>query len=312
MKTDKTTLLRYLAVVLMLVVIAAIAELTGQNEVIFPEAGALCVGLWLMPKGVWNVRSWQIPLLLTVAATIGLIINLLLPIGFELRFLLAFIIVMLLLRTLRCNMYPVVSAAMLPVLINTTSWVYPTSVLVISLVLILVRKMLPQSERTDYHPFSITQMVRLSLVLIVPLLVTHLTQSTTLRFAIVPPLVVTMIEFANRQSGFRKRPWSIWMLIVAASGIGVAVELLLHRTWHLPMALGILIASVLMLMLFRHFKPFAPALAITMVPLLLPNEVLLWFPLLTAVGSGWFIAMGVLLNQQDVAERRATRSRKKT
>ena len=112
--------MRNVAVVLFLVLMSAAAELSGMQEVIFPEAGALCVGLWLMPKAVWNVRTRQVPLLLTVAALIGLADNLLLPFGFGLRFLVAFCLVSLLLHLVRCNMYPVVSAAMLPVLMGTT------------------------------------------------------------------------------------------------------------------------------------------------------------------------------------------------
>jgi hypothetical protein len=50
-----------------------------------------------------------------------------------------------------------------------------------------------------------------------------------------------------------------------------------------------------MLLLFRWFKPFAPALAIAIVPALLPCEALPWFPLLAALGGGWFILAGMLL-----------------
>ena len=78
--------MRNVAVVLFLLLMSAAAELSGMQEVICPEAGALCVGLWLMPKAVWNVRTRQVPLLLTVAALIGLAVNLLLPFGFGLRF----------------------------------------------------------------------------------------------------------------------------------------------------------------------------------------------------------------------------------
>lgn len=55
---------RYLATLFFIAFMALVAELTGQKEVVFPEAGALCVGLWLMPKAVWNVRSWHVSVLL--------------------------------------------------------------------------------------------------------------------------------------------------------------------------------------------------------------------------------------------------------
>ena len=48
--------IRNAAVLLLLTAMVAVAEATGQREVVFPEAAALGVGLWLMPKAVWSVR----------------------------------------------------------------------------------------------------------------------------------------------------------------------------------------------------------------------------------------------------------------
>ena len=278
---------------------AVVAEITGQREIIFPEAGALCVGLWLIPKAVWNVRLRQVPLLLTTAALIGLGINLFVPACFEIRFALAFCIVALMLRLVSCNMFPVVSAAMLPVLINTTSWVYPVSVLVISLLLAGGRLLFPQTDRTEYNPYSWLHWLKLAaalcLILAVETVLTFSFKLSTLNYAMVPPLVVTMIEFANRKSGFRDRPFTIWCLIVSAAVVGTAAEWGLHRTLGLPMAVGTLLSAVAMLLLFRRFKPYAPALAIAMVPMILPDTALLWFPLLAAVGGAYFIGAGMVI-----------------
>lgn len=300
MSKPHPNLSRYIVTSFFIALMALVAELTGQKEVVFPEAGALCVGLWLMPKAVWNVRSWQVPVLLTAAALIGLGINVLISVCFEVRFALAFVMVIALLCLVRCNMYPVVSAAMLPVLINTTSWVYPMSVLAISSILAIVRKWIPQMERVEYqchgwlHWIGLT--VALCFLLALEAVLTHLTLNSTpstLNYALVPPLVVTMIEFANRKSGFRQRPWTIWGLILAAAVIGTSTEWLLHRFLGLPMAIGALLSAVLMLLIFRRYKPFAPAMAISMAPMLLPDAVLPYFPLLAAVGSAYFIAVGM-------------------
>lgn len=299
-----SSLKRNVAVALFLTLMVAVADASELREIVFPEAAALCVGLWLMPKAVWNIRGWQIPLYLTAAASIGLALNLLLPTGFEIRFALAFVLVMGLLRLVRCNMYPTVSAAMLPVLINTTSWLYPVCVLVISTLLAIGRGWLRQEERTEYHPFGGGQLALLTVAVCLPLVVTHCAPIPTIRFLAVPPLVVTMIEFANRRSGFRERPWTIWGLIVAAATLGTLTSLLFHHRWGLPMAVGTFVTVPLMLLLFRRFKPFAPALAIAIVPALLPCKVLPWFPLLAALGGGWFILAGMALAkwiQQETA-----------
>lgn len=299
MKNRIPSILRSSAVVLLLTAMAVVAEITGQREIIFPETGALCVGLWLLPKAVWNGRLRRVPLLLTTAALIGLGINLFVPVCFEIRFALAFCIVALMLRIVHCNMYPVVSAAMLPVLIGTTSWVYPVSVLVISLLLAGGRLLFPQTDRTEYNPYSWLHWLKLAaalcLILAVETVLTFSFKLSTLNYTMVPPLVVTMIEFANRKSGFRDRPFTIWCLIVSAAVVGTAAEWGLHRTIGLPMAVGTLLSAVAMLLLFRRFKPFAPALAIAMVPMILPDTALLWFPLLAAVGGAYFIGAGMAI-----------------
>ncbi len=294
MKTASTAV-RNCIIVLFLTAMVAVAEISGIHEMVFPEAAALCVGLWLLPKAVWNVRWWQIPLLLTTAAIIGLATNHLLPCSFEVRFALAFIVVISLLRLVRCNMYPVVSAAMLPVLIDTRSWAYPLSVLVLSLLLAGGRVLLRQEGRSEYSPFTLLQLVLLAIALCIPLAVSSILHLSILNYALVPPLVVTMIEFAGRKSGFRKRPWSIWGLIVAAATLGAYLQWLVHLTWGLPSAVGAFVALSLMLLLFHHFKPFAPALAICLVPILLHDEALPFFPLLVALGSAWFIVAGELV-----------------
>lgn len=297
MMSESLIITRNIAVVIFLMAMTAAAELFGQHEIIFPEAGALCIGLWLMPKAVWNIRSWQIPIFLTAASIVGLVINLIVPACFEIRFLLAFVVVIVLLRLVRCNMYPIVSAAMLPVLIGTTSWVYPLSVFAISIILLAGRIQFSQKERNDYYPFSPVQMLALTIALCVPLIITLNSTLSTLHFLMVPPLVVTMIEFANRKSGFRERPFTIWLLIIAAAVISTGIEFVLHRTLGIFMAVGTLLTAILMLLLFHRYKPFAPAMAIALVPMILPDTSLLWFPLLATIGSGWFIFMGMIMGK---------------
>jgi len=283
---------------------AAAAEFLHQREIVFPEIGALCVGLWLMPKAVWNTRIRQVPLLLTGAALIGLAVNLWIPWDFEFKFIIAFSAVVVMLRLAQSNMYPVVSAAMLPVLIETHSWVYPVAVLSLSLLLSLGRIWLPQTDRPGYRPDTVLHWTGLALALCFALVIdvilkNHLSDpwSSSVRFGIVPPLVVTMIEFANRNSGFRQRPWTIWGLIVSAALIGTVMELLLHRHLGIPVV-GTMLASIVMLLLFRRYKPFAPALAITLVPLLLSDDVLPYFPIMATIGSAYFITIGMICFSQ--------------
>ena len=52
-----SSLKRNVAVALFLTLMVAAADASELREIVFPEAAALCVGLWLMPKAVWNIRG---------------------------------------------------------------------------------------------------------------------------------------------------------------------------------------------------------------------------------------------------------------
>ena len=43
-----------------------LAEWTDEKEILFPEMTALIIGLLIIDKRVWNVKRWQIILLMTL------------------------------------------------------------------------------------------------------------------------------------------------------------------------------------------------------------------------------------------------------
>ena len=51
-----------------------LAEWTDEKEILFPEMTALIIGLLIIDKRVWNVKRWQIILLMTLGAAVGICI----------------------------------------------------------------------------------------------------------------------------------------------------------------------------------------------------------------------------------------------
>ena len=57
---DRLQRWRYLSALAMVVLMVAVAERTGEREVIFPEMAALAIGMWIAPKRVWNVTRLRL------------------------------------------------------------------------------------------------------------------------------------------------------------------------------------------------------------------------------------------------------------
>ena len=75
MKMDKKMRFRMLISVVALAIMGLGADMLKDREVIFPEVSALAVGLWVADKRIWNVRGYEIPLLMTLSAVEGVILT---------------------------------------------------------------------------------------------------------------------------------------------------------------------------------------------------------------------------------------------
>ena len=67
-------LTRYLISLVMILMMVGLAEWTDEKEILFPEMTALIIGLLIIDKRVWNVKRWQIILLMTLGAAVGICI----------------------------------------------------------------------------------------------------------------------------------------------------------------------------------------------------------------------------------------------
>ena len=153
MKNKK--IVKYLSALAMMVAMMALAEFTGETEIIFPEIAALTIGLWISNKHIWQVTDVQLVSLMTLAAIVGVLIVRYSPLPLVINITIAFVVAGVILTSQRSTLYPLVSALILPVLLHTTSWVYPLSVLAMTVVLVVVKKIFEAKgirNKTDYTP----------------------------------------------------------------------------------------------------------------------------------------------------------------
>lgn len=131
---------RYLSALVMILLMIEVAELFNEKEIIFPEMAALTIGMWIVNKRVWRVKYWQMLLLMTLGACAGVLIVLYSPFSLIINVAIAFLGAAIGLLLTRASLFPLISACVLPVLLRTESWIYPLSVFVMTLIIIVVQR----------------------------------------------------------------------------------------------------------------------------------------------------------------------------
>lgn len=303
--SDPVKNIRYVATLLMVSLMVGVACLTGEKEIIFPEMAALCIGFWIVNKRVWIVRPFQAVLLMTVGAVAGIVIARYSPFNLVVNISGAFTFAALCLLLYRSTLIPMLSACILPVILGTVSWIYPLSVFTMTLIVIAVRKLM---ELTGTHtkqkavrmlPAGRKDVTEWAGMLVTVVCVAFAAVFSSFYYFIIPPLVVTFAEFVTSRSGFRLRPVQVFLMVVGSSAIGTYSQLVGYGLLGLP---EIVVASFVMVLLFIMFelvgKYFAPAGALALIPMIVPQDGLAWMPLQVAAGAAIFITVALIFFQR--------------
>lgn len=298
----QTRLLRYFCALLMIVAMVGIAEILEEKEIIFPEMAALTIGMWIVDKRVWRVSRGQMVALMTIGALVGVCIVRYSPFPLLVNIPIAFIFAACCLLFSRTTLIPQISACMLPVLLKTESWVYPAAVFCMSLIIVGGQYLMERRKirypipHTPVHKNFRKEVLQWLFLLCTLLLIAFIPIYTSNLYCILPPLIVTYVEFANSKAGFRNRPVQVFLFLVIAGTLGTLFQIVGHHYWKLPESI---VAFSIILCLFTLYeqagKFFAPAGAIALIPLIVPQDNLIWLPLQIAIGAAIFITTAMLL-----------------
>ena len=299
---NKPKLIRYIFGLMMMGLMVGVSEWLGEKEIIFPEIAALIIGLWIIDKKVWIISRPMVVLLMTVSALFGVFLVRYSPFPLLANIAISFVFTSFCLSVTRTTLIPIISASMLPVLLSTHSWVYPLSVFSMSLILVCVQWIfekigLHKHENSDIHPYKhgpwhwIKLLVGLMFIAFIPVY-------TGKMYFIVPPLVVTFVEFSSSSAGFHNRPRHIFFVLVISAILGSFFQYVFH------MLLGMSEVMTVLLLFISQFvfieiigKPFAPACAIALIPMIIPEQYVLVYPLQVAGGAALFLMTAVVLSK---------------
>ncbi|WP_372752876.1 hypothetical protein [Labilibaculum sp.] len=293
--------IRYLFALLMIGLMVGVSDWLGEKEIIFPEIAALILGLWIIDKKVWIISRPMVVLLMTVSALFGILLVRYSPMPLFVNLAISFIFTSLCLFFSRTNLIPIISASMLPVLLATHSWIYPLSVFSMSLVLVGVQWIFEQIGWRKYvNVSSKKSLCRHTLVHWLKLLVGFLFIAAIpvyigKMYFIVPPLVVTFVEFASSAAGFRKRPVQIFFLLVVSASLGALFQYVLHGVLGFSEVYTVLLLfACLFLFIELLGEAFAPACAIALIPMIIPPQNVALYPLQVAGGAAIFLLVAMV------------------
>lgn len=293
---------RYLFALILITAMTGAAELLGEQEIIFPEIAALAAGLWVVDKRVWHVTRPQAVWMMTLGAAAGICIVRFSPLPLPGNIALAFLFAAFCLTFTGTTLVPLISACMLPVLLGADSIVYPLAVC--AMTLLLAGGQWAMEHRGLRHPIRLAQREKSPkhdafewlkrLVVLLLLATAPIYWGWT--YVILPPLIVTFVEFSRPEAGLRKAAGLIFGLLAAAALLGAGLHFLLHVWLGLPVTLAACVICVSLFILFEVVgRIFAPAGAVALIPLLIPAADLVWYPLQATAGAGVFIIAAMML-----------------
>ena len=283
---------RYLFGVMMAFIMVFAAEVSHETEIIFPEICALTIGAWVSEQQPWMTNKRRIFILMSSAALFGVLVVRFFNTPLIAQVCLCFGFTGFILTLFRTNFVPIISACILPVYLRTSSWIYPISVSLMSLIIIIAQWLM---EKFRYRPVNnfvpcefvvVKQLKKWSKLLIVFGLIALIPFKTHQIYFLAPPLIVMFTELSNPKSPARNKPFYIIGLMTFASFVGCAIRLLLNEELGFPLFICTALACIILFFAIDKLKIyFPPAGAILLIPMILDKNLLLRFPLEVFVGA---------------------------
>lgn len=283
------------------VIMVIVAQLTGENEIIFSEFAALTTGAWAAPKTPWKTNRLKIVSLLMLASLCGVCLNRYTALPVLAKTIFAFIFTAVCLTAAKSTFVPMISACVLPILMSTDTFIYFVSVTMLALICVTVQyilerldlrePMLPQKTENTMKNEIYDWLLRTAIftaAAIYPVI------SRNYCF-IAPPIIVAFVEFSNRESSLRRKPLKILAVIALACFFGEFTRFLCvsYNVSIWVCALLSMTAITTVFLLANTFFP--PAGAMALLPLILSNEQAHFYTVKAMIGCVLFISAALLV-----------------
>lgn len=292
MKQFIKNIIPYISTLLLVGLMVGIAELLNEKEIIFPEITALAVGYMVAQKRSWKVNGKRMLLLITICATVGVLIVRYSGLALFPQMIIAFSFAQILFMFSGTTFAPFVSAIVLPVMMQTKSFIYPISAVVLTILVIGFHQLFLKMkirENEEYIPVMLNSkddIIDTALRIVCVAIVGFVAIYFDFKFVIAPPLLVAFTEFSRPRNKVRNKPIKTVLVITSCALVGSLSRYLLTIKLELPLTVSALIATLIMLLILTYTKMYMPPVgAITILSMIIPEISVITYPLQIFVGS---------------------------
>lgn len=282
----------YITTLFLVGLMVGIAELLNEKEIIFPEITALAVGYMVAQKRSWKVNGKRMLLLITICATVGVLIVRYSELTLFPQMIIAFSFAQILFMFSGTTFAPFVSAIVLPVMMQTKSFIYPISAVVLTILVIGFHQLFLKMkirEDEEYIPVMLNSkddIIDTALRIVCVAIVGFVAIYFNYKFIIAPPLLVAFTEFSRPRNKVRNKPIKTVLVITGCALVGSLSRYLLTIKLELPLTVSALIATLIMLLILTYTKMYMPPVgAITILSMMIPQSSVITYPLQIFVGS---------------------------
>nr|MDE7059720.1 hypothetical protein [Lachnospiraceae bacterium] len=181
----------------------AAACLLGNKEIIFPEIAAIAVGGLIAPTMVWNTNKRRILFFITLCAVLGVGIVRYVPLPLWMQMAMAFFISQIIFIYSGTSFAPMISAIVLPVMLQTETIIYIVSAIVLTTLILIFRYWLEKTDMTEQTVYQKTETPAkkdykaVLLRTLIAAVIIFAAVSLDAKFVVAPPLLVAFTEFSK-------------------------------------------------------------------------------------------------------------------
>ncbi|MBQ4464947.1 MAG: hypothetical protein II916_03165 [Oscillospiraceae bacterium] len=281
------------------------ADLLQEREIIFPEIAAIATGALLTPKLAWRTNGLHTLLFVVLGALLGVAVVWLMPGPLWLQMCVAFLLAQGIFLFSQTGFAPMISAIVLPVLLQTRSWVYVLAALILTALIWTVRVLFVRCGILEDAPFEPkglpdrTELVNALHRTLTGCILITLAVALKLPYMVAPPLLVAYTEFWKPGAVSRRKPLQVILLLGCCAGAGALLRFGLTITLGVPACIA---ASLTMLAAFALMRGFSmmlpPAAAISILSFLIPADALWYFPLEIMAGIAVLTALSFFYREE--------------
>ncbi|MBE6876515.1 MAG: HPP family protein [Ruminococcus sp.] len=278
-----------------------------NSEIIFPELSAIAVGALTVPEMAWRVSKSRMLICISLCAVLGVVIVCFLPLPVEIELCIAFFTAQMIFICSGTSFAPMISAVVLPVMMQTESPVYLLSASGLTALVLLCRIILEKTGILPEMPFqplpkpdktaflqALTRTFAGCLVILPAVLL-------DVRFLCAPPLLVAFTEFCKPDSPAERKKPGIFLLMLCCAVTGSLCRYLFTVLLSLPICIPAVLTVVLVILTMQKSGMILPpAGAISILAYLIPETLLFWYPVQISAGTL------ILLFLSDICRQKKT------